>query len=121
MRVIIAGGRDYELTADDYRFLDSMHAYLHFTEVVCGMARGADWGGKTWAESHGVPVAKFPADWDEYGKRAGYVRNVKMSENADAFICFPGGSGTEHMRRTAKSKGLKWLPTIHDANSQLRT
>lgn len=119
LRVIIAGGRDYQLTPEDLVFLDNCHAVFHFTEVVCGMARGADTGGRLWAESRGIPVAKFPADWDRLGKGAGFKRNEDMAAYADAFICFPGGSGTNHMWRTALRKGLKWIPTIYEVRLQL--
>ncbi len=118
LRVIIAGGRDYDLSREDLTFLDNCHAALRFTEVVCGMARGADTGGRLWAESRGIPVAKFPANW-ELGKTAGFKRNEEMAAYADAFICFPGGSGTNHMWRTALRKGLKWIPTLHEVRLQL--
>jgi hypothetical protein len=38
MKTIIAGGRHYRLTDEDYDFLDT----LGITEVVCGGATGAD-------------------------------------------------------------------------------
>jgi hypothetical protein len=56
--------------------------------VVCGMARGADECGKQWAEHNGVTVKEFPADWEQHGKRAGFIRNKAMAEYADAGIGF---------------------------------
>jgi alkanesulfonate monooxygenase SsuD/methylene tetrahydromethanopterin reductase-like flavin-dependent oxidoreductase (luciferase family) len=55
--------------------------------------------GLKWAEQLGVKVARFPADWDTYGKRAGYLRNEQMAEYADAlFAIWDGESkGTKHM------------------------
>ena len=106
MKTIIAGGRDYELTAEDCARLTE----LEISEVVCGCARGADTGGRTWAETLGIPVALFPADWPRLGAAAGPIRNQRMADYADALVAFPGGHGTADMVRRAKAKGL----VVHD-------
>jgi hypothetical protein len=106
MKLIIAGGRDYELTAHDHTLL----LRLHITEVVSGCARGADYGGEVFAYDHNIPVRRFPANWNRYGKRAGFLRNKEMAKYADAVALFPGGRGTEDMYKQAKSHGL----VIHD-------
>lgn len=76
MKVIIAGSRDF----DDYDMLcDVLYAYEDMvTEVVCGMANGADLLGKGWAEKNNIMVSEFPAKWDEHGRSAGYIRNNEM-------------------------------------------
>ena len=53
-------------------------------------------------------VVYFPADWDLEGKSAGFKRNVKMAEYADALVAFWDGEskGTKHMIEIAKEKGL---------------
>lgn len=102
MRTIIAGGRDYELTDFDRARLDG----LDITEVICGCARGADTGGELWAQARGIPVKRFPADWNKLGRSAGPVRNCKMAEYGEALVAFPGGRGTDHMVRTALERGL---------------
>lgn len=72
------------------------------------MARGADRLGEKYAKEHGYKVLYFPADWDIDGKSAGFIRNVKMAENADALVAFWDGKsvGTKHMIETAQNKGL---------------
>jgi len=35
--------------------------------VVSGGARGIDTLGEIWAQSQGIPVTRFPADWARYG------------------------------------------------------
>lgn len=77
-------------------------------QIVCGMARGADRLGERYAKEHGYQVIYFPADWDLDGKSAGFKRNVRMAEYADALVAFWDGEskGTKHMIEIAKEKGL---------------
>lgn len=108
-KVIIAGGRDF----NNY---DSLAASLDFLfqnindeiEIVCGMSRGADRLGERYAQEHGYRVRYMPADWDSYGKSAGYKCNVQMAEYADALVAFWDGKspGTKHMIKTAQEKNL---------------
>lgn len=46
--------------------------------VIEGEAPGADTISRVVAESLGIPVRKFPADWDRYGKAAGMIRNQQQ-------------------------------------------
>ncbi len=107
MKLIIAGGRDYVCKPDDTLKLDLLNTETKVTEVVSGCARGADTEGENWARSLGIPVKRFPADWDKYGRQAGFTRNAEMAQYADAVVLFSGGKGTEHMYNVAKSHKLK--------------
>lgn len=109
-RVIIAGGRDF----DNYQLLkEAMDKLLcNITDeiiVVCGQARGADTLGEQYAKEKGYTVAYYPADWKQYRKRAGYLRNEQMAQNADALVAFWDGEsrGTKNMIDLAKRYGLK--------------
>ena len=86
------------------------------TVVLSGTARGADLLGEAWAKEHGVPCERFPAEWDQYGKSAGYKRNVQMAEQAEALIALWDGKskGTKHMIDIARSKGLRVHTHIAD-------
>jgi hypothetical protein len=106
MKLIIAGGRDYQLNSFDYQRLDIIHRVLKLTEVVSGKARGADRCGEIWAARNNVPIKPFPADWDNLGKRAGFIRNQEMAAYADAVALFPGGRGTNNMYDEACGRGL---------------
>ncbi len=46
--------------------------------IVSGGARGADALAKRYAVDRGYCYMEFPADWDTYGRRAGYIRNRAM-------------------------------------------
>ena len=109
IRLIVAGSRCF----DDYDLLKSqineIKVKYEIVEIVSGTARGADRLGELYAKEHNIPVKRFPADWDRYGKAAGYIRNVQMAEYADACICFSinYSRGTEHMINLSKLNKLK--------------
>lgn len=109
LSTIIAGGRDYQLTEGDLAKLDG----LPIREVVSGGSTGVDRAGEEWAESRGIPVKRFPADWKQHGRGAGPRRNQEMAEYADAVVLFPGGRGTASMRSKAERAGIR----IYDFSS----
>ena len=109
MRVIIAGGRtfnDYELL---YQKCNEALSLQTEVEIVSGTAGGADRLGEKYAAEKGYPVKQFPADWEKFGKSAGYIRNEEMAKYADALICFWDGEsrGSKHMIDIAKKYNLK--------------
>ncbi len=106
MRVIIAGGRNFE----DYDALLRAIAASGFeiTTVVSGACpTGADRMGERWAAENGIPVERHPADWAKYGKPAGPMRNLEMAKCADALIAMPGERGTASMIQCAYGEGIK--------------
>ena len=105
MRLIVAGGRDYQFMADDKRKLDELHRERQITEVVSTGEMGADHCGEVWAKLRGIPVRVFQADWEACGKEAEHNRNRQMAEYADAVALFPGGD-TDDLHLAAKSAGL---------------
>ena len=110
MKVIIAGGREYADYDNLKEYCNKMFTHImEPIEIVSGKARGADTLGELYAEEMGYPVAEFPADWDKFGKSAGYKRNAQMAEYADALIAFWDGKskGTKSMIDLAKKKGLQ--------------
>ena len=107
MKTIIAGGRTYKFTTTDINILNKYKNDI--TEVVSGGAKGADSEGEVWAQDNGIPITAYPADWEKYGKSAEYKRNGEMANYAEAVVLFPGGKGTEHMRKISKNKKLKIL------------
>lgn len=64
--------------------------------------------GERYARERGFQLRRFPADWEQYGKSAGHIRNAKMADNADALIAFWDGEskGTKNMIDNARRKGL---------------
>lgn len=110
-KVIVAGGRDYMDAAEMLGHMWDADAAakergMHIA-IVSGMARGADLLGRALALEHGAKVYEFPADWDRYGKSAGFKRNEQMAQFADALLAFWDGSsrGTAHMIETMRKAG----------------
>ena len=75
--------------------------------VVSGGAKGADSLGEEWGYCSGLEIDRFPAAWDLYGKRAGFIRNQQMLDSGiDEAVEFPGGNGTADMRRRLEGAGI---------------
>ena len=105
-KIIVAGSRnfnDYDLLKEKLDFFFSKLTPV----IVCGEARGADSLGRKYAEENNLEILSFPADWNKYGKSAGYRRNEQMAEVADYLVAFWDGksSGTKHMIDTMKKMG----------------
>lgn len=123
IKIIVAGSRTFSDLSTMTNIIDHiLNIYVYkkgfvknTIEIVCGMANGADLLGKQYAEEHGYDVKCFPANWDLYGKSAGYLRNEEMAEYAasekgyGALIAFWNGNskGTKNMIDFAKEYGLK--------------
>lgn len=107
VKVIIAGGRD----VTDYSAVVSAvkESGFEITEVVSGAARGVDRLGELFAEANNIPVKRFPAAWDKYGRGAGHIRNGEMANYAGGLIAVWDGEsrGTRNMIDQARSKGLQ--------------
>lgn len=107
---LVCGGREY----CDRRRVESVLSELisvqqrrgRVVALVSGAARGADRLAAEVGRQLGLAVDEFPADWDRFGRAAGYRRNEEMA----AFLlscaeegmtvgvtAFPGGRGTQHM------------------------
>jgi hypothetical protein len=77
LRTIIAGSRTAELLHVINAF-DSAEFKDQISVIISGTARGADQHGETIAKSIGIPIERYPADWNKYGKKAGYLRNIQI-------------------------------------------
>lgn len=107
-KVIIAGSREF----DNYDMLKEKCDKILSRKVnegeeiviVSGTAKGADTLGEKYAEERGYKIERYPANWDKYGKRAGYLRNKKMAEVSNACIVF--------LSSKAENKGSKMMISI---------
>lgn len=84
---LITGSRDWPESHKNaiYKILDD--AMAEFDEeiqepwrpiMINGCARGVDQWCLDWASDRGYLVEEYPADWNQFGKAAGPIRNKQM-------------------------------------------
>jgi hypothetical protein len=101
MKIAVVGSRSF----NDYGYMQARLDALYITvkdslniELVSGGARGADELAERYAEERKVMMLVYPADWDKYGKSAGYRRNQQIVDYAEMVVAFWDGEskGTKH-------------------------
>ncbi len=116
-KVLVCGGRDYNDREIVQRTLDRIKP----AEIIHGAARGADTLAGEYAQDHGIPCRRFPADWRRHGRSAGFLRNRQMLDEGkpDLVVAFPGGPGTRNMVKTALERGFQ-VKTV-DGSGKIHT
>lgn len=101
-KLLVCGGRNFEEHEYLERILDSIREEFNVGTVIHGNARGADRLAGEWAKLRGLKVISVDANWKEYGRAAGMIRNQAMIElKPDLVVAFPGGKGTLNMMNLA--------------------
>ena len=118
MRTIIAGSRTVHRIKD---ISDAVYfSKFKPTVILSGGAKGADSLGEEWAAELKIPIEIYPADWERYGRGAGFKRNALMASKADALIAVwdAQSRGTKHMIQTATALKLQvYVYTVKDWKS----
>ena len=110
LRVIFCGSRDLVNSWHVWSALQGLDPQAD--TIIHGGARGADALADYYARKMGFTVETFPAEWDKYGKRAGYVRNRAMldsgADHVYAFVSKPieESRGTAMMVKIAQEAGV---------------
>jgi len=109
MIVLVCGGRDYDRWDHGFMVLDRLHKQRGITKIIHGGARGADSLAHQWSLMRQVTRMVYHADWDEYGRMAGPMRNQQMLDDGhpDLVVAFPGGKGTHDMIMRAEKAGVE--------------
>lgn len=103
-RVAIVGSRDFQN-------LDVVREYVREqsrdTIIISGGARGVDTVAIEEATRLGLLCEVYPADWEQYGKKAGMIRNQQIVDAADEIIAFwdERSRGTKHTIQRAQRMG----------------
>lgn len=119
INVLVTGSRYW---TNEEAMRRKLGSYPAGTVLVQGGARGADKMAAEIGSELGFTVVTVPAEWNKFGKAAGFVRNQAMLEGflkigggdviafkAD-FGAKPGRGGTEHMVRLCREAGLHgWI------------
>lgn len=106
VRVLVCGSRGL---TDRAWIRERLRLLPHDAEILHGNARDVDRIAGSIANELSMSVRVFPADWESYGKRAGYLRNIEMLDaQPDLVIAFWDGSsrGTKHAIDAAGKRGI---------------
>ena len=109
-KIIVCGYReffDYDFVKRKLDKILSEKRKTHTIVIVSGGCRGADKLGEKYSFENDDELEIYKAEWDVYGKKAGPVRNTKMSEISDACVAFvcKKSKGTFDMIRKMKRLG----------------
>lgn len=119
MRILVTGSRTWTDEALMWStFCREIYSVLDHHTLIHGGARGADEMAGAEADKFGWSVEVYPADWEQYGKRAGYVRNAEMvAKGADICLAFihNDSRGATMCADLAEKAGIKTVRIIvHD-------
>jgi hypothetical protein len=115
VRVLVCGSRSWEDSKYIFTKLDRLNRNLGFDAVIEGCARGADSIAEDWAKSRSIQLNHFPAQWEEFGKAAGPIRNKQMlvegkPELVIAFhVDLEKSKGTRNMVKLSRRAGIETL------------
>lgn len=97
MKIAIVGSREYTNYSEFCEHISN--SKFTISHIISGGARGTDSMAERYAKQHNISITIYEANWEKYGKSAGYKRNVTIVEDCDAMIAFPlktGSKGTQH-------------------------
>jgi hypothetical protein len=100
MKLAIVGSRtfnNYEQLAGVLYDLFGLGRSTPKDTIISGGAKGADKLAKDFAENWDLEYIEFPAEWDKFGKSAGFIRNQQIVDACDMVLAFWDG----------KSRGTK--------------
>jgi hypothetical protein len=92
MRILVTGSRDWTDKITIYETLSQVWVsgeYNMPTLVSGACPTGADRMAEEYAEAYNWNIELHPAEWEKYGKRAGFLRNKEMVDlGADICLAF---------------------------------
>ena len=79
--------------------------------IISGGARGADALGERFAKEHDIECVVYRADWNKYGKRAGFIRNHDIINACTHCVAFWDGEsrGTKHDIDLCREQGKECI------------
>lgn len=98
-RLIIAGSRGITNKLIIAKAMTKFGKNYGKYEVLSGLAKGVDSIARQLAIDSDIQVWDYTAEWEKEGKSAGYKRNKRMADDADALLAIWDGKskGTKHM------------------------
>lgn len=107
--VAVVGSRDFTDYYMMEEILDRLFKKKSISKpvvVVSGGAHGADSLAERYAETKGLRLDVYSAEWARYGKAAGPMRNKVMADKVDLVVAFWDGTsrGTANMIEEAQAR-----------------
>lgn len=109
MRFAVVGSRDYLFLGRVREVVGQLIMSGKATQIISGGAKGVDKVAAETATDFDKRPYVIPANWDLYGKSAGFVRNKLIVRGSDATIAFWDGKskGTRHTIDLTLAAGKK--------------
>lgn len=108
MKVLVCGSRFFKDKKYLFLTLDRIHSIRKITAIIEGDAKGADMLAGEWATENNIELMEFPANWDLYGKAAGFRRNIEMlNQEPNLVVGFDPGNGTSHTLKEAVRRNIR--------------
>lgn len=103
MRLLVCGGRHFEDAETVQRALVSLHWKNTVTVLIHGSVTGSGIVAEAWARRAGVPVVRYPPNWELYGSKAERLRSQFMLHDSrpELVMAFPGGRNTADLVQQA--------------------
>ena len=100
LKCAVVGSRTFQ----DYKYMVKMLGWHDISLIISGGAKGADSLARIYAREHNIPLREHIPQWDLHGKKAGFIRNKLIIDDADVVIAFWDGisRGTAHSIKLAE-------------------
>ena len=116
MKILIAGSRHLEIDPQD---IGSFMYIFGFSEkesmIIHGNSGQVDDSADIYADMNSLEKRAYPANWKEYGKKAGPIRNKEMAKDADILLLIWDGISHGSLNMKKEMKGDRFAH-LHDAN-----
>lgn len=109
IRIGIIGSRSIREKYKIYALLNKIFRRYPEAELVSGGAEGPDSFAYDYCIDYGHDIIVCGAGWKVHGKKAGFIRNMRIAKRADIIIAFWDeiSGGTKHCMDYAKKMGKK--------------
>jgi hypothetical protein len=116
MNIAVVGSRNftnYDLLKQKLDSIINDRKFDNIT-IISGGASGADTLAEKYAKENNYGLIVKNAEWNKYGKSAGYKRNVEIVNLSNLVVAFWDGKsrGTNNTINIAKGKGIEVI--IHN-------
>ena len=111
MRVLVCGDRNWTDRDLIKLILSNLDGYRQEITIIQGEARGADSLAREVAFELGYLVEGYPAQWEQYGRAAGPIRNREMLDTEPDFVIafhsnLEQSKGTKDCVEEARRRGI---------------